>query len=385
MKNLTSIDEKDLQYIEHNWKKVPLPILAKKFSMTVLELTSLLRQKGIVTDIQPWDLEYINENIDRIPASEIEKELSLTHNQLSLILYNVLGKKRRKSANEMSLTDATSRTKWLIEEKLHFDVDDFLPRNIQRKHFVDSDLYDCLRFAETEKKKDSIYKNFTAIAFLVCQTYPHKFRPFQFSGSKTNEYFRGPGGRKNLINAARWVIEKKMEHKPELLAEISKNKYFLRSKDLQFFGIGSPWFRIHFSSRDKFVSAILKEYQIVMDKSKSGTTRKLREILTESGRHPGKCEVPGCYFDDEFGVDIHHIVPRSASNQVRIDINCIENLVVLCPNHHRIAEKFDWQNKLNLRNCPTWMGTILRFISEKEEISKQNVEKEVKAQVVKQY
>ena len=382
MKDLTSIDEKDLQYIEHNWKKVPLPILAEKFSMTVLELTSLLRQKGIVTDIQPWELEYINENIDRIPASEIEKELSLTHNQLSLILYNVLGKKRRKSANEMSLTDATSRTKWLIEEKLHFDVDDFLPRNIQRKHFLDSDLYECLRFAETEKKKDSIYKNFTAIAFLVCQTYPHKFRPFQFSGSKTNEYFRGPGGRKNLINAARWVIEKKMEHKPELLAEISKNKYFFRSKDLQFFGIGSHWFRIHFSSRDKFVSAILKEYQIVMDKSKGGTTRKLREILTESGRHLEKCEVPGCYFDDEFGVDIHHIVPRSASNQVRIDINCIENLVVLCPNHHRIAEKFDWQNKLNLRNCPTWMGTILRFISEKEEISKQNDEKEVKAQVV---
>lgn len=382
MKDLTSIDEKGLQYIEHNWKKVPLPILAEKFSMTVLELTSLLRQKGIVTDIQPWELEYINENIDRTPASEIEKELSLTHNQLSLILYNVLGKKRRKSANEMSLTDATSRTKWLIEEKLHFDVDDFLPRNIQRMHFLDNDLYDCLRFAETEKKKDSIYKNFTAIAFLVCQTYPHKFRPFQFSGSKTNEYFRGSGGRKNLINAARWVIEKKMEHKPELLAEISKNKYFLRSKDLQFFGIGSHWFRIHFSSRDKFVSAILKEYQIFMNKSKSGTTRKLREILTESGRHLEKCEVPGCYFDDEFGVDIHHIVPRSASNQVRININCIENLVVLCPNHHRIAEKFDWQNKLNLRNCPTWMGTILRFISEKEEISKQNDEKEVKTQVV---
>ena len=366
MKELTSIGEKDLQYLEHNWKKVPLPVLAAEFSMTQLELTALLRQKGIMTDIQPNELEYINENIDRMPASELEKELSLTSNQLSLILYNVLGKKRRKSANEMSLTDATSRTKWLIEEKLHFDVDNFLPRNIQRQHFIDNDLYDCLRFAETEKKKDSIYKNFTAIAFLVCQTYPHKFRPFQFSGSKTNEYFKGPGGRKNLINAARWVIEKKMEHKPEFLPVISKNKYFLRSKDLQFFGIGSHQFRIHFSSHNEFVSAILKEYQVVLNESKGGTA-KLREILTESGRHPRKCEVPGCYFNDEFGVEIHHIVPRAAANQVNININCIENLVVLCPNHHRIAEKNDWKNDLNLGDCRTWMETILQFISEKEE------------------
>ena len=380
MKELTSIDEKDLQYLEHNWKKVPLPALAAKFSMTLLDLTSLLRQKGIMTDIQPNELEYINENIDRMPVSELEKELSLTSNQLSLILYNVLGRKRRKSANEISLTDATSRTKWLIEEKLHFDVDDFLPRKIKNQHFVDSDLYDCLRFAGTEKKKDSIYKNFTAIAFLVCQTYPHKFRPFQFGHAKSNEYFKGPGGRKNLINAARWVIEKKMGHKPEHLPMISGSKYFLRSKDLQFFGIGSHQFRIHFSSRNEFISAILKEYQVVLNGSKGGTA-KLREILTESGRHPKKCEVPGCYFDDEFGVDIHHIVPRAAANQVNIDINCIENLVVLCPNHHRIAEKIDWKNDLNLRDCRTWIETILQFISEKEERFEQDKRKEVKAQV----
>ena len=364
------MDEKDLQFIECNWKTVPLPIFAEKFSMALLELTSLLRRKGIVTEIQPSELEYISENVDRMPASAIREELSLTESQFSQIVEKVLGKKRRKSLAEISLSEATEKTRWLIEEKLHFDVNDFLPRELANKHFVDNDLYDCIRFAETEKKNDSLYKHFTGIAFLVCQAYPRTFRPFQFRHAKTNEYFRGPSGRKNLINAARWVIEKKMGLRPEFLQVTGRNKYFLRSADLQFFGIGRHQFKTHFSSRDEFVSAILKEYQVAPNKSRSGTT-ELREILTESGRRLENCEVLGCYFDDEFGLDIHHIIPVSASNQVSIDINCIENLIVLCPNHHRIAGKFDWKKNLNSRNCKTWIETILRFIGEKEKNSEQ--------------
>ena len=60
MKYPTSINDDALQYIERNWKKVPLPVLAKKFSMTVIQLTTILRQTGITDDIQPWELEYIN-------------------------------------------------------------------------------------------------------------------------------------------------------------------------------------------------------------------------------------------------------------------------------------------------------------------------------------
>ncbi len=364
------MDEKDLQYLESHWKTVPQPVLAEKFSMTTLELTSLLRRKGIVTEIQPSELEYISENIDRMPASAIQEKLSLTESQFSQIVAKVLGKKRRKSPVEVSLSEATEKTKWLIEIKLKFKVDDLLPRKLANKHFVDNDLYDCIRYAETEKKKDSLYRHFTAKAFLVCQAYPRTFQPFQFRHPKTNAYFRGASGRKNLINAAKWVIEEKLRYKPDFLWVTSKSKSFLRSKVLQFYGIGSHQFRIHFSSHDEFVSAILKEYQVVPNKSRIGTT-KLREILTESGRHSEKCEVHGCIFDNEFGIEIHHIVPRSASNQVRIDINRIENLIVLCPNHHRVAEKFDWKNDLNLRNCKTWMETILRFISKREERSEQ--------------
>lgn len=366
------MNEKDLQYLERNWQIVPLPVLAEKFLMSPLELTSLLRQKGIVTEIQPFELEYIIENIDRMPASQIQARLALNKSQFSQIVEKVLGKRRRKSLSDMSLYETTAKTKWLVEEKLNLPVDDFLPRNIANKHFVENDLYDCVRFAENAKKKDALYKHFPAVAFLVCHAYPHRFRPFQFRHAKDNDYFKGLRGQKNLINAARWVIEKKMGHKPELLPIICRSKYFLRSKDLQFFGIGSNWFRHHFSSYDEFIAEILKEYQVVQTNSK-GKTRELRESLTKAGRPPENCEVPECYYDDEFGLDIHHIVPASASKQVRFDINSPDNIVSLCPNHHRIAAEFDWRD-LDLKKPGTWIKAILEFITDRESGSNNSLE-----------
>lgn len=354
------INEKDIQYLERNWRVVPLPVLAERFSISQLELTSLLRRKAIATEIQPAELEYIHENIDRMPASEIKKKLALTTTQFSQIMEKTLGKRRRKPIEDMSMAEVAEKTRWLVEEKLHLAVDDFLPRTISNSHFVKNDLYACIRFAENEKRKYPLYKHFPAVTFLVCHAYPHQFRPFQFRHAKANEYFKGRGGRKNLINAARWVIEKKMGYKPESLQAISCNKYFLRSSDLQFYGLGSHWFRNHFSSKDEFVGAILKEYQVALDPTRS-TTKKLREILDKAGRPLQDCEVLDCYYDDEFGLDIHHIVPLSASNQTRLDINDASNLVSLCPNHHRIAEKFAWK-ELDLKNQDSWRKTFLDFI-----------------------
>ena len=329
--------------------------------MTVIELTSLLRNKGISKDIKPEELQYISENIDRMAPDEIRNKLSLTPTQFSQILEKTLGKKQRKPLAEMSLSEVIDKTKWLIETKLNFKVDDRLPRNITQKHFSDNGLYNCIRFAETEKKKDSaLYRHFTATAFLVCHAYPDKFRPFQFKHAKTNEYFKGPGGKKNLINAAKWVIEEKKHYNPEFLSDISSNKYFLRSSDLQFYGIGIHQFRIHFKSVEGFISAILKEYSIISNNARRGHTKELRNALSISGNAPDICEVTGCEWKPP---ELHHIIPVSASNRIKFDINCVENIISLCPNHHKVAGKFDWE-RLNLKEPNTWRETILDYISE---------------------
>ena len=329
--------------------------------MTVIELTSLLRNKGISKDIKPEELQYISENIDRMAPDEIRNKLSLTPTQFSQILEKTLGKKQRKPLAEMSLSEVIDKTKWLIETKLNFKVDDRLPRNITQKHFSDNGLYNCIRFAETEKKKDSaLYRHFTATAFLVCHAYPDKFRPFQFKHAKTNEYFKGPGGKKNLINAAKWVIEEKKHYNPEFLSDISSNKYFLRSSDLQFYGIGIHQFKIHFKSVEGFISAILKEYSIISNNARRGHTKELRNALSISGNAPDICEVTGCEWKPP---ELHHIIPVSASNRIKFDINCVENIISLCPNHHKVAGKFDWE-RLNLKEPNTWRETILDYISE---------------------
>ncbi len=353
------MDENDFRYLEQNWKLIPLPALAEKFSLSLTDLTSLLRKRGIATEIQPFELEYIDENLDKMPASEIQEKLSLSSTQLSQIVGR-LGRTRRISSAEMTLPIAIARTRWLVEEELHLPVDDFLPRTITHWHFTQNDLYGCIHFAENTKKRDSLYRSFPSVAFLVCQAYPHRFRPFQFRHAKTNDYFKGPNGRKNLINAARWVIEKKMGHKPEMLPLISRNKYFLRSSDLQFYGVGSRWLMNHFPSHEDFVAAILKEYKVSPADTK-GTTTNLRQLLTAAGRPPLKCEMPECYYDDEYQLDIHHIIPKSARNQSSVDIHDCRNLIALCPNHHRIASRFDWK-QLDLSRPDTWSDSVVGFV-----------------------
>ena len=124
------MNDKDFEFIEKNWKIVPMPALAQKYAMTPIELMATLRQKGIVTEIQPFELEFINDNMDKMPASEIQSKLSLTTTQFSQIVEKTLGKKRRKSGEEVSMAEAMAKTRWLIDEKLKLTVDDFLPREI---------------------------------------------------------------------------------------------------------------------------------------------------------------------------------------------------------------------------------------------------------------
>lgn len=356
------MDKKYSEYIINNWDKLPLSRLTNKLSLKPIEITSFLREKGIIEDAHPHEIIYILENHGKMPTGEIRKNLSMSDNQLYLILKKH-GKTARVSRDNMDLKEAKAKTKWLIEEKLHFEIDDELPRNINNKHFTKNDLYDCIRFAQIEKEKDPLYKNFTVVAFLICQTYPQEFRPFQFKHSKTNKYFKGDNGKGNLINAIKWVIEKKLGYEPKLLSVIADSKYFLTTDELAYYGISAHYIKNHFSSHDKLISAILNEYDVAIKKSKL-STKELREILSQANRNTHSCQIPKCSFRGT--PDIHHIVPFKSKNETKTDINCSKNLVVLCPNHHRIAEKFKWENNLNLENPDTWINSCLHFINKRD-------------------
>jgi len=364
-RSIQMLSEADFEYLERHWKTVPIPALASRFGISPLDLTAALREKGIVTEIQPLEIQFINENLDRIPAKEIRERLCLTQTQFSQICQKTLERRTRKAGEHLSLQEAIRKTRWLVEDKLRLPLNDFLPREISKSAFTDNGLHNCIRFAEHAKKGDGYYQYFTAVAFLICKSYPGKYKPFQFRHAKNNEYFKGKGGKKNLLNAVRWVVEKKLEIDSSQVHVVAQNKYFLRSADLQFYGVGPHWYRVHFHSKKELIAEILKLYNGFQSEGPGATSRRLREVLQSAGRIVDQCEVPGCYYDDEYGLDVHHIVPRARRQEVDFDIDAPENLVALCPNHHRVAQTFDWR-ELNLKSPNDWRGEMIAFIESAE-------------------
>lgn len=356
------LDDKDLEYIERNWKAIPLSAIADKFGIPLLELIPILRRRGIVTEIQPIELQFIDNNLQKMPSGEIQKRLNLTSTQFDQICRNVLRKKRRKGREEITLDEAISKTRWLIEEKLKLPLDDFLPKRITGKAFTDNGLYDCIDFATKAKRHDPYYKQFIAVAFLICNAYPRHFKPFQFGETKQNSYFKGKGGRKNVLNSIRWVIENKMGISLDMLEIVSKNRYFLKPRHLQFYGLGYKQFKQFFPKKSELISALLKihsQEKVLLP----GNTRELRKILSNVGVDAYSCNVPKCDYDKEYGIEIHRIIPKSKCDEIGIEMDMPDNLIPICPNHHRIGSSLDWRGFLKL-SPPGWRKALIDQILE---------------------
>lgn len=92
------------------------------------------------------------------------------------------------------------------------------------------------------------------------------------------------------------------------------------------------------------------------------TMTQFEEFLRDAGRPAQGCEVTECSFDDGVSLDIHHIVPRVASRSRLLQVHQAHNLVALCPNHHRIASRFNWQDCA--KHPPAeWRSRILAFLN----------------------
>lgn len=64
--------------------------------------------------------------------------------------------------------------------------------------------------------------------------------------------------------------------------------------------------------------------------------------LVLSGRS-AKCEVPGCSHMSIENLDIHHIVPVTVKA-----IHSVDNLVILCSDHHALVERYYWWERSKL-------------------------------------
>jgi len=356
----------DIEFIKKNIEDVHVVTFAQKYKLTPIEFCKFLRT-WISTFPKDFELQYmIDCETKGVPIKKVMESLGITSpTQFSQMRSRHGFKQQLRSLQNITLEDVVKNTKWLIEDELKIEVDDFLPRTIKQSHFANNGLSDCLRFANIEKKKSSVFEHFSAVAFLVCHSYPEIFRPYQFLHGKTNNYFKGRYGKRNYINELAWVIENKMLLKLENIDTYVSNNTFLRSKNLSFFGLGYHTFKNLFSSVDEIKEELLKNYGKMSFKANEKSD-KLRKKLTESG-FSNACMVEKCEHSNS---EVHHIIPKSEKRRLskyKIEFDSVENLALLCPNHHDVADRLEWKPFLKVLSVDR-REMLLDILYEKDKV-----------------
>ena len=336
------LTKREVALFRRDSQKIPLQVLARRRGCTVIDLCAAVRRGGYALEVQPTEIQFILEAIDTRPAEAIRTRLEMTKSQFQQILMRFELRASKGSAC-LSPDEVIAKTRWLFEERLCWEIDDELPRRVQNDHFVSNSLSNLIGYAVEQKERDERFRGFPAVDYLTCIAYPGVFQPFQFRHAKGGTAFYGRNGRLHVLEAVRWILEKKQGMSFKVLNQSAQSKYFLRNADLQYYGIPPHTFRRFFGTQNELIQAVLR-YVGAEHRPPRATSRALRAAL---GSASDKCAVPNCRPPRGSGTHIHHIIPRSA-RATRIDIHSALNLVALCPNHHGAARDYPWWSRLSL-------------------------------------
>jgi hypothetical protein len=327
--------------------------IATRLGIPPIEVSRSLRRARVLTRVQPWEMHFIVEQTGRMPDRALVTYLGMTTTQLDQI-------RRRHGIRRGPVTRGicVAGTRWVIEEQLGWPVDDDLPRRISNGEFTSNGLYPLIAFATREKAKDSVARHFSAVAFLVCLAYPGRFKPWQFRHAKTNDYFSGPGGKRNLLDALLWVVDEKLKISRQALPHVLLNSSFLNASTIQRYGLGAHWWREHWSTKGEMLETLARHAGVELPCSSTLRTAEAREKVAAEGLNPRRCAVPGCRTAKD-QVEIHHIVPKGTRKLPRrFDVHAPANLIPLCRRHHGIAGQFRARD-FDLRSPATLRSQLL--------------------------
>ncbi len=320
------------------YKRHEMPFIANLLSVAPVEVSRTLRKAGIVADVQPFELSFIVEKIDAMPDRAISERLGLTPSQLDQILrrHNI---RKQLGPERMTLETCIARTRWLVEERLGFLIDDQLPRMITNTHFTEHGLYPVVAFATSNKAKCPTARHFSACAFLIGQAYPDRFKPWQFRHAKQNHFFSGRDGRRNFLDALLWLVETKIGVTREALPYVLGNQSFLNARTLRDYGLAAHQWRQLWSSKSEMLEALAKAAGVAPAGHGDQRTARARGRLLTAGVDPARCALPGCPISGLGDIHIHHIVRRTTRVTGGFDLHAVENLVPLCRHHHGVADR----------------------------------------------
>ena len=348
----------NVRFIKENFDRLHIVSIASQLDIDVISLCKWLRENGYIEEIQPIELQFILKNIEKMPIGEIQENLGLSKTQFSQIRQRFNLGNKHKSTSEYSIEEVINKTKWLIEQKLHLNINDLLPTVIRNEHFKNSDLSPILKFAETHKKNDIYFKYFSAVAFLVCKAYPDTFKPFQFPHSKeTKLYFT----KKTYIKELRWVIKNKLGLDENILSEVSTMNSFLTKKELSLYGLGYNLYKDIFVNKQDLINELQKACKISPKQKFSGRDELLLK-LQSFGINTENCYINGC---KNKNIQVHHIVPKRVNLTVKFDLDETYNLMPLCKDHHNTADHLNWEEFKKIKEREIWRYHAAQKIIEK--------------------
>ena len=346
-------DEQIKTFLQKNRSSRPITYLANVLGLKTYEVTSLMRKLKIQEEVSYPDHVFIANNLKtrEFTKSQVMDLLCLSNSQYQQIVNKKHANRSSGNRHTVDREMAITSTKKLIEVDLKIEISPEIAKQplskIIQKH--NNPVY---QWATHESKNDETFKYFGPVAYILCACYPNRLKPFFFRGSKgqggkslnKTDYFSQKHGKKLFLDACFWILATELElaeselfdkENHEMIeASFIGNSHPLRKHNLYFYGLNHRLMCLHFTDQKELVGEVLRSIGVLNPSDNRVHTKQLRNKLDEAGIPYDHCGVPYC--DHLSDIEIHHIVPVKKSHLYpSFDINSVQNLIALCPNHHK--------------------------------------------------
>lgn len=325
------------------------------------KILKLARKSGLlVNDYVREDLLFLADWSKYLPRKVIAHCLGLAPQ----VIWKLQNKHKLEAVHtNLSEVQAIRTFQFLIEQDLALTPDLSLPREISRSHLTGA-YYPVYSFALDRVKTNKQW--FSALGFLAQVSYPSEFRHFQFKAGNH-------AGFENIdeLNAAlSWCFEKMtgidlLDHEyseREIKMFLNEPKFGFNADELRRSYLQRDFWANWYPSFAELKTGLAKSVGLLRDGdgNRRQPTKVLRSTLLEAGRKLSNCEVCG----QTKVLEIHHIFPVAETHEFygAAEVNQSENLVVLCPTHHRLAAGFDWRRCYSDGRAKTRLVDLITYL-----------------------
>lgn len=336
--------------------------IAKELNLKIHHILNVLRKNSLLKkEILKEDLIFIANYSEKLPRSLIAEILNLPtqtiwRQQQKHNLKNIY------SSNDFNLSIAGDVFKFLIEDDWNIQNIEGIPQIIN-KTYLQGGYYSLYKFCLQHIKKTKEAK--PVLGLLAEIAYPNKLRSFQFNLPNNTSHFKNVS---QLNEALWWSFEKMTGLSLDTIAN-DKNSaiMFLNEPKIGFSAdnllknyIARKEWNKFYSNFKKLKEGMATYIGLSIKDRRRHSTRELRLELEKKINLKNGCEI--CKHKNN--LEIHHIIPVAKTEHLfdAIEINSADNLILLCPNHHKQASRFWFENskKITIKNARKKLKDFLK-------------------------